>query len=93
MCSGEGAEGEGGEQRVRERSEGSRGVSVASLEGPGTKQGVSRASARVVTRPPAYCQEVEDDREVEVGWAGFARLGCYSGGLVGPPGRFSLFLF
>ena len=45
------------------------------------------------TRPPAHWQEVEDDREVEVGWAGFARLGCYSGGLVGPPGRFSLFLF
>ena len=50
-------------------------------------------SARVVTRPPNHWQEVEDDREVEVGWAGFARLGCYSGGPVGPPGRFSLFLF
>ena len=39
---GRGSRGRGGEQRVRERSEGSRGISVASLEGPRRKQEVAR---------------------------------------------------
>ena len=39
---GRGSRGRGGEQRVRERSEGPRGVSVASLEGPGRKLEVAR---------------------------------------------------
>ena len=42
---GRGSRGRGGEQRVRERSEGPRGVSVASLEGPGRKQEVARAAS------------------------------------------------
>ena len=45
LCSGvlrRGSRGQGGEQRVRERSEGPRGVSVASLEGPGRKHEVAR---------------------------------------------------
>ena len=39
---GEGTRGQGREQRVRERSEGPRGVPVASLEVPGRKQEVAR---------------------------------------------------
>ena len=47
-------------QRVRERGEGTRGVVVASLGGPG-KQEVARVCPRAATtHPPAYWQEVED---------------------------------
>ena len=52
-------EGEG-MQRVREKREGTQGVVVALLGGPG-KQEVARACPRTATtRPPAYWQEVED---------------------------------
>ena len=60
---------------------------------PGSRRWPGARVRAAGTRPPAHWQEVEDDREVDVGLAGFARLGCYSGGPVGPPGKFSLFLF
>ena len=48
---GRGSRGRGGEQRVRERSEGPRGVSVASLEGPGRKQEVAKAASARSSEP------------------------------------------
>ena len=49
---------------MRERSEGPRGVSVVSLEGPGRKQEVARGERARATASCSYWQE-EDDA---VGW-------------------------
>ena len=69
-------------RRVRERGREVRGTTREGqgVEGERQAGGGRGACARTAaTRPPAHWQEVEDDREEPlVGWAGFARLGCYS---------------
>ena len=68
------------------KMEGAGSPSVASRRWPGAARG----------RQAAACllwQEEEDNRVPLVGWAGFAQLGCYSGGLAGLPGKFSLSLW
>ena len=68
------------------------GVARRKAQGaPGSRRWPGARVRAAGTRPPAHWQEVEDDREVEVGWAGFARLGCYSGGLHGKVPLFFLF--
>ena len=66
----EGTRGRRREQRVRERCEGPRGVSVASLEGPGRKQEVAGAASAPATHLFVLLAEEEDDKGEEVGWAG-----------------------
>ena len=67
---------------MRERGREVRGTTreIQGVEGERQAGGGRGTCARTVaTRPPAHWQEVEDDREEPlVGWAGFARLGCYS---------------
>ena len=66
---GRGSRGRGREQRVRERSEGPRGVSVASLEGLGRKPEVARAASALATHLVVLLAEEEDDKGALVGWA------------------------
>ena len=70
-----------------ERGQGLRGVTRESqgVEGERQAGGGRGACARTAaTRPPAYWQEVEDDREEPlVGWAGFAQLAPTVPGQVG----------
>ena len=54
---------------MRERSEGPRGVFVASLEGPGRKQEVARAASALATHLVVLLAEEEDDKGALVGWA------------------------
>ena len=60
-------------QRVRGKSEGTRGVVVALLGGP-WKQEVAGAASALATEQLRGEGE-EDDREEEVGWASAASLG------------------